>query len=53
MAKFLTHLTFQNFDKTTFWILFKFMNPILIIYSVLGKVHPCTVTEALYRPYGP
>jgi len=18
-----------------------------------GKVHPCTVTEALYRPYGP
>ena len=19
----------------------------------LGEVHPCTVTEALYRPYGP
>jgi len=21
--------------------------------TVLGKVHPCTGTEALYRPYGP
>jgi len=21
--------------------------------SVKGKVHPCTGTEALYRPYGP
>ena len=21
--------------------------------SIKGKVHPCTGTEALYRPYGP
>jgi len=22
-------------------------------YKRLGKMHPCTGTEALYRPYGP
>jgi len=25
----------------------------LTVPSVQGKVHPCTGTEALYRPYGP
>jgi hypothetical protein len=23
------------------------------LYRPYGKVHPCTGTEALYRPYGP
>jgi hypothetical protein len=25
----------------------------LLLLPLLGKVHPCTGTEALYRPYGP
>jgi hypothetical protein len=23
------------------------------VISIKGKVHPCTGTEAVYRPYGP
>jgi len=26
---------------------------LLLLLSIIGKVHPCTGTEALYRPYGP
>jgi len=26
---------------------------IMLRVKVKGKVHPCTGTEALYRPYGP
>jgi hypothetical protein len=27
--------------------------PVVKVSGYLGKVHPCTGTEALYRPYGP
>jgi len=30
-----------------------FFSLILILCKKEGKVHPCTGTEALYRPYGP
>jgi len=29
------------------------LNVLLHIFVMKGKVHPCTGTEALYRPYGP
>ena len=32
---------------------FKYLETTLMDRNSIGKVHPCTGTEALYRPYGP
>jgi len=31
----------------------RFMLKMALVVKGKGKVHPCTGTEALYRPYGP
>jgi hypothetical protein len=41
--------------KTIWQVILQFMEEFLIyiVGKKKGKVHPCTGTEALYRPYGP
>jgi hypothetical protein len=48
----LSHLQGELFVRSKPELLFM-MTTVATFIQLLNKVHPCTGTEALYRPYGP